>query len=320
MRRREFIAGLGGAAAWPLAAQAQQTAMPVVGILASSLPINFQPGFSQGLKESGFVEGKNVIVEMHSADGQYDRLPELAAELVRRNVNVIYANGAVAAALAAKAATTTIPIVFGIGSDPVRWGLVASLNRPGANITGVTIIDTALMAKRLELIHQVVPNAAVIGLLLNPNNPNADGQQKELATLAGATGLTMQVVTVRTELALEPAFADLNRVHADMVLIGTDALFANLMDQIVALAARYRVPVIYPFPTAGGLMTYGISLQDTFRQIGNYIGRILKGEKPADLPVVQPAKVELTINLKTAKSLGLTFPLSLLGRADEVIE
>jgi putative ABC transport system substrate-binding protein len=266
------------------------------------------------------VEGQNVIVEMHSADGRYDRLPELAAELVRRNVNVIFSNGVVAATLAAKTATTTIPIVFLTGIDPVQWGLVASLNRPGGNLTGMTIIDTALQAKRLELIREVVSGATVIGILLNPNNPNTEPQLKEMETLARSEGLMLQVAAVRAEPDLEPAFADLHRVHADVALLGSDALFANLMEQIVVLAARHRVPVIYPFPVTGGLMSYGISLEAMFRQIGSYIGRILKGEKPADLPVMQPTKVELVINLKTAKALGLTFPLSLLGRADTVIE
>ena len=321
MRRREFIAALGGAAAWPLVARGQQHTMPIVGILtSSSMPIDFSPTFSQGLKEAGFVEGQNVTIEMHSAEGQYDRLPRLAAELVRRNVNVIYANGAVAAALAAKAATTTIPVVFAIGSDPVQWGLVASFNRPGGNVTGMAILETALTPKRLELVREMVPSASVIGVLLNPNNPNAGLQVKELETLARAGGWMLQVANVGAEQDLATAFASLVREHADAVLLGADALLATFMDQIVDLAARYRVPVIYPFPTANGLMSYGISLKDMFRQIGNYIGRILKGEKPADLPVVQPTKIELVINLKTAKALGITFPLSLLGRADKVIE
>jgi putative ABC transport system substrate-binding protein len=292
----------------------------VIGFLISSPLPDLWPPFSQGLKDAGFVEGKNVAIETRSAEGQYDRLLELAAELVDRKVSVIVANGAVSVPLAAKAATTTIPIVFGIGSDPVKWGLVASLNRPGANVTGVTIIDTALMAKRLELIHEVVPTATVIGLLLNPNNPNADLQIAELEKLTRASGLKLQVANVRTKSDLTQAFTDLVHLHADAVLLGSDALLANLSDQIVALAALHKVPVIYPFPVAGGLMSYGVNVHDVFHQMGLYTGRILKGEKPADLPVVQAAKVELAINPKTAKALGLIFSLPLLGRADEVIE
>ena len=320
MRRREFIAALGGAAAWPVVARGQQLAMPVIAILTGTPPIDFWPGFSQGLKDAGFVEGQNVSIEMHSAEGQYDRLPGLAAELVRRNVRVIFANGPFIVARAAKAATTTIPIVFLTGIDPVQFGLVASLNRPGGNLTGLTILDTALTPKRLELVREIVPSATVIGLLLNPNNPTAERQVKELETLSRSGGWMLQVANVRAEQDLATAFASLVSVHADAVLLGSDPLMANLMDQIVDLAARYRVPVIYPFRTASGLMSYGISLKDMFRQVGNYIGRILKGERPADLPVMQPTKVELAINLKTAKALGLTFPLSILGRADEVIE
>ena len=281
---------------------------------------NFWPDFSQGLSETGFVDGQNVTIEMHSADGQYDRLPAMAAELVRRHVNVILSNGVATATLAAKNATATIPIVFITGSDPVQWGFVASYNRPGGNLTGMTIIDTALLPKRLELLREVVPSATVIGLLLNPNNPNAESQVKELDTLVRANGLILKVVTVRTEAELTPAFESLANDHADAVLAASDALLGGLGAQIVALTDRYKLPVIYPFPVPGGLMSYGISLEDVFRQIGNCIGRILKGEKPADLPVMQPTKVQLVINLKTAKSLGLTLPLSVLARADEVIE
>jgi len=320
MRRREFIAGLGVVAAWPLVGRGQQQEMPIIAILTGTLPIDFWPGFSQGLKETGFVNGQNVSVEMHSADGQYERLPELAAELVRRNVSVIFANGPATVALAAKAATSIIPIVFVTGLDPVQYGLVASLNRPGGNLTGLTIMDIDLLPKRFELLREVVPGATMIGVLLNPNSPTATRQVKELKALADAGGSMLQVANVRTELDLAMAFADLVRVHADAVILGSDPLLANLMDQIVNLAARDRVPVIYPFRTVSGLMSYGINLKDMFRQIGNYIGRILKGEKPADLPVMQPTKIELAINLKTAKALDLTFPLSVLGRADEVIE
>jgi putative tryptophan/tyrosine transport system substrate-binding protein len=320
VKRREFIAGLSGAAAWPVVARAQQPIKPVVGILTSSQPLGSWASFFEGLKEAGFVDGQNVTVEIHSAEGQYDRLPTMAADLVRHNVNVIVATGAVSVPLAAKTATTTIPIVFMIGSDPIQWGLVSSLNRPGGNITGMTIFDVALTPKRLELIREVIPSAKVIGLLLNPNNPNAQSQVTELDKLIRTAGLTLRVITIQTEPDLATAFDRLVQDHVDAVLIASDALLGGLSAQIAALAERHRVPVIYPFPVPAGLMTYGISLKDMFHQLGRYTGRILKGEKPADLPVMQPTKVELTINLKTAKVLGLTFPLSLLGRADEVIE
>ena len=304
-----------------MVARAQQATNPIVAILTSSPPTNhFRLHFSQGLAETGFVDGQNVTVEMHSADGQYDRLPAMAAELVRRHVNVILSNGVVTATLTAKNATTTIPIVFITGSDPVQLGFVASFNRPGGNLTGMTILDTALLPKRLELLREVVPNAALIGLLLNPNNPNAESQVKELDTLVRDNGLRLKVVTVRKEEELIPAFESLANDHADAVLAASDALLGGSGVQIVALAGRYKLPVIYPFPVPGGLMSYGITLEDVFRQIGNYVGRILKGEKPADLPVIQPTKVQLVVNLKTAKSLGLILPLSLLARADEVIE
>jgi putative tryptophan/tyrosine transport system substrate-binding protein len=321
VNRRAFIAGVGGAVAWPLVARAQQPSKPIIGILtSSSINANFWLPFSKGLKEHGFVEGQNVVFETVSAEGQYDRLPVLAAELVHRNVSVILTNGAVSVPLALKAATTTIPIVFMIGSDPVQWGLVASLNRPGGNITGFTIIDTALTAKRLELIRQVAPSATVIGLLQNPNNPNAERQIKELEELTRANDLKLQVAFVKTKEDLPTAFTELVHLSTNAVLIGSDALIGGLTDQIVALAARNGMPVIYPFPVTGGLMTYGISLTDMFHQAGGYTGRILKGDKPADLPVIQSTKINLVINLKTAKSLGLTIPLSVLARADEVIE
>ena len=321
MNRRAFIAGVGSAAAWPLAARAQQTAKPIVAILTSSPPTNnFRLHFSQGLAETGFVDGQNVTVEMHSADGQYDRLPAMAAELVQRHVDVILSNGVVTATLAAKKATPTIPIVFITGTDPVQAGLVASFNRPGGNLTGMTIIDTALLPKRLELLREVVPAATAIGLLLNPNSPNAESQVTELDRLVRANALRLKVATVRTEAELSPAFESLANDHADAVLAASDALLGGLGVQIVALAGRYKLPVIYPFPVPGGLMSYGITLEDVFRQIGNYTGKILKGEKPADLPVIQPTKVQLVVNLKTAKLLGLTLPLSVLARADEVIE
>jgi putative ABC transport system substrate-binding protein len=321
MKRRTFIAGLGGAAAWPLMARGQQATKPTIGVLYSGVPsVEFRPSFSAGLKEAGFVDGQNVIIEILSAEGQYDRLPGLATDLVHRNVSVIVAVGAVLGPLAAKAATTTIPIVFMIGSDPVKWGLVASLNRPGGNITGVTLIDTVLMAKRLELIREVVPNATVIGLVQNPNNPNAEAEAKEFEQLAHANSFKLQVVPVRTKQDLPTAFTDLAAVSVDAVLIGSDQLISTLADQIVPLAARYKLPVIYSFPVAGGLMAYGTSVADLDYQAGKYAGRILNGEKPADLPVIQSTKVKFVINLKTAKALGLTIPLAVLARADEVIE
>jgi putative ABC transport system substrate-binding protein len=322
MKRRAFITGLGSAGAWPFVARAQQPGSKTIDFLFSGgLPRDeFARAFSNGLKEAGFVEGHNVVLEGRYAEGQYDRLPELATDLVRRNVSVIVAGGTVLAPLAAKAATTSIPIVFIIGSDPVKWRLVESLNRPGGNITGVTIIDNALMAKRLELIREIVPNATVVGLVQNPNNPNAEAEAKEFEQLTHASCLKLQIVTIRTKQDLSAAFADLVRLSANVVLLGADQLIGSSSDQIVTLAARHQLPVIYSFPTTGGLISYGITITDMEYQAGNYTGRILKGEKPADLPVVQPSKVKLVINLKTAKSLGLTFPLSLLGRADEVLE
>ena len=319
MKRRDFIAGLGGAAAWPLVARAQQALRPVVGILQSSGLYSWAP-FLEGLKEEGFVDGQNVLIEIRSAEGQYDSFPALVADLVHRNVSVIVAAGAVSLPLAAKAATTTIPIVFMIGSDPVQWGLVSSFNRPGGNITGMTIIDTTLAPKRLELIREVVPSATLMALLVNPNNPNAQPQIEELEALARASGLTLRVVNVQTESDLAPAFENLVRDRADAVMIASDAFLGGMSGQIAALAERFKVPVIFPFPVPGGLMAYGISLKEMSHQMGKYTGRILKGERPSDLPVMQSTKVELTINLKTAKALGLTFPPTLLARADEVIE
>jgi putative ABC transport system substrate-binding protein len=321
MKRRAFIVGLGSAAAWPVVGRGQQPTKPTIGFLDSGVPsVEFLSLFLKGLKEAGFVEGQNVVIEVHSAEGQYERLPGLATDLVRRNVSVIVAAGSVAAPLAAKAATTTIPIVFFIGSDPIKWGLVASFNRPGSNITGVTIIDTTLMAKRLELIREVVPNATAIGVLQNLNNPNAEAQAKELQQLTDAYGLRLQIVAIKTKQELEAAFAELVRLSVNAVILGSDALIGRLRDQIVALADRYQMPVIYQAPVAGGLMSYGPNFAEMNSQAGDYTGRILKGEKPADLPVIQPTNVRLVINLKTAKTIGVSFPLSLIGRADEVIE
>jgi putative ABC transport system substrate-binding protein len=325
MRRREFITLLvGGATAWPLAARAQQPAMPVIGYLDSAsletrrdLIIAFQ----RGLKEVGYVEGQNVAIDYRWAEGEYDRLPTLAAELVRRQVAVIFANND-PSTVAVRAATATIPIVF-ISSDPVQLGHVASLNRPGGNVTGVSILSARLEAKRLEFLHELSPKGAVIAVLINPNNPPAEGQLADVQAAASSLGREIQVLRASTERDIEAAFATLVERQSGGLLVGSDPLFNSRYEKIVALAARTAIPAIYAwreFTVAGGLMSYGTSRTDAYRQVGIYIGRILKGEKPADLPVQQSVKVELIINAKTAKALGLTFPITLLGRADEVIE
>jgi putative ABC transport system substrate-binding protein len=327
MRRRDFITFLGGAAtAWPLSARAQQPAMPVVGFLStlspSKLAANVVNEFRQGLKEAGFVEGQNVKIEYRWAEGKYDRLPEMASELVRRGVALIVAN-TTPAALAAKAATTTIPIVFEIGGDPVALGLVANLSRPNGNLTGVALLSVELVAKRLELLHEVIPTATTVGLLVNPANPLGETVSKDVQAAADKLGLQLHVIRASAEGDFDMAFATLRKLRAGALVIGTDPVFNALSEQLAALATRYEMPTIYqyrPFAAAGDLMSYGGSFTEPFRQVGIYTGRILKGEKPAELPVVQSAKVELIINLKTAKALGLTVPMSLLGRADEVIE
>jgi putative tryptophan/tyrosine transport system substrate-binding protein len=325
--RRKFIAALSGTAfALPLAARAQQTAAPVIGFLGGGSP-DLVPDrlreFRRGLGESGYVEGQNVTIEYLWADGHYDRLPELAADLVRRQVSVIAALGSTAAALAAQGATTTIPIVFNIAGDPIELGLVRGLARPGGNITGVATLGTAVGPKRLELVHELVPAAMIVAGLVNPNSPLAETQSRGFQEAAHTLGLEMRLLNASTDRDLDTAFASLVQLRAGALVIGNDALFTSRTEQLASLATRYAVPTVYQyrqFTTAGGLMSYGNSPTETSRVAGLLIGSILKGEKPADLPVQQPTKVELIINLKTAKTLGITVPLSLLGRADEVIE
>jgi len=326
MRRRNFIALLGGTAAWPLAARAQQAAMPVIGFLHGASPGPYAPflaGFHQGLKETGYTVGRNVAVEYRWAEDRYDRLPALAADLVDRHVTLIAAP-TTPSALAAKSATTTIPIVFLVGGDPIAIGLVASLARPGGNLTGVTNLTAEVGPKRLEMLRAVAPTATTIALLVNPKSPDlAEPQVQELQVAARGLGLQLHVLNASTEREIDAAFATLVQLRADGLVIVPDATFTNQAEQIAALALRYRVPAIFQYPeftAAGGLMSYGSNLRDMLRLSGLYTGRILKGEKPADLPVQQATKVELIINLKTAKALGLTMPTALLVRADEVIE
>jgi putative ABC transport system substrate-binding protein len=326
MRRRQFIALMGAAAAWSGAAYAQQPALPVVGFLGGGSPdtdANRVFSLKQGLSDTGYVEGRNFAIEYRWAEGSYDRYPALLADLVHRQVTVIVSSGGTPAALAAKAATTTIPIVFQLGVDPVTVGLVASLNRPGGNLTGVTILSVEVGPKRLELLHELVPTATVVALLVNPTSPLTEALSRDAQAAARTLGLELHVLHASTERDFDTVFANLVQLRAGALVIGGDVLFANFSNQLAALALRHAVPAIFQFrefAAAGGLMSYGTSLTDVYRQIGVYTGRILKGEKPAELPVQQVTKVELIINLKTAKALGLTVPLSLLGRADEVIE
>ena len=325
MNRREFISFAAAAAAWPLAARAQQ-AMPVIGVLGATTAQGYAAqlaAFRRGLAEVGFVEGRDVAIEYRWAEDQYERLPELAADLVRRHVSVIATIGGNAASVAAKAATRTIPVVFHGSVDPVEAGFVASLNRPGGNLTGVVTLNIDTGQKRLELMHELVPTASTIALLLNPTNTVAETQTKDLQAAARTLGLELHVLHATTEREFEPAFADLMRLRAGGLVIGTDGFLVSSSEQLAALTLRHAVPAIFQyraFVEAGGLMSYGGSVTDSYRLSGIYSGRILKGEKPGDLPVQQATKVELILNLKTAKTLGLTVPLPLLGRADEVIE
>jgi putative ABC transport system substrate-binding protein len=324
--RRNFIAALGTAAVWPLVARAQQPAMPVVGFLNAASPQSYArqlSAFLKGLAETGYVDGRNVVIEYLWAEGRLDRLPAMAADLVHSRVAVIAATST-PAALAAKAATTTIPIVFETGSDPVKLGLVASLNRPGGNVTGVAQTNVEITPKRLELLHELIPAANVIGLLVNPINPaQAEPETREVLAAAHTLGLEIHVLNASSERDFDAVFAKLNQLRAGGLMIGGDAFFTSRIEQLAALALRHAVPIIYQwreFAVAGGLLSYGSDITETYRMTGNYTGRILKGDKPADLPVQQATKVELFINLKTAKTLGITVPLPLLGRADEVIE
>jgi putative ABC transport system substrate-binding protein len=325
MRRRDFITVVGGGVAWPFASRAQQPAMPVIGVLGSGSPESDPirvTAFRQGLNETGYVEGRNVAIEYRWAEGQYHRLPTLAAELVHRQVAAI-AISSTTGALAAKSATATIPIVFLSGSDPVKYGLVASLNRPGGNITGVSVITVELLAKQLELLSEIIPNVTTIGLLMNPTNPTTELQLRDLQNAARSLGRQIVILKASSEGDIDAVFASLVEQRVGAIVVGSDSFFHTHGEYIGARAERNKIPAISEgreFAAAGGLMSYGASFAEASRQAGIYTGRILKGEKPSDLPVMRPTKFELVINLKTAKALGLEVPPSLLARADEVIE
>jgi putative tryptophan/tyrosine transport system substrate-binding protein len=322
--RRALVAGLGSAAAWPLVARAEQSPLPVIGFLNSlSSDWPFVPAFRDGLQEMGYVEGQNVAIEYRWAEGHYDRLPELAADLVRRHVAVIAATGGDPSALAAKATTTTVPIVFNVAEDPVRAGLVTSLNRPGGNMTGVSMLTIAMDAKRLELLHDAIPGPAVVAALANPNFSEAEAESRLLNVAARALNRQIQILNVSNDRDLDIAFDFLVQQHAGALFVVSDPFLFTRREKLVALAARYAIPAIYfvrEFVVAGGLMSYGANFADLYHQLGVYTGRILKGEKAGDLPIVQPTKFEFVINLKTARTLGLEVSPSLLARADEVIE
>ena len=331
MNRREFITLIGGAAAapsmfWPRLASAEQATMPVIGFLSSRSPAessHLVAAFRAGLQAGGYVEGQNVAIEYRWAEGQYDRLPALAVDLVRRGVAVLATTGGEPSALAAKAATSTIPIVFTVGGDPVKIGLVASLNRPGGNATGVSLLTTVPEAKRLGLLHELVPNAALIGVLINPNYQGAEAQSREVQDAARAIDRPIEIAMAGNDRQLEAAFGTLVQQHADALLVGADPFFGTRRDRIIALAAQFKLPAMYQFrdyPVAGGLMSYGINITDGYRQVGVYTGQVLKGAKPADLPIHQSMKFEFIINLNSAKALGLQIPDKLIALADEVIE
>jgi putative ABC transport system substrate-binding protein len=328
MRRRNFISFVGGAAAWPLAARAQQQAMPVVGLLGAAGPDDVEvarnlAAFRRGLAETGYVEGQNVRIEYRWAEGHYERLPALAAELVARNVDVIVNEGGAPSVLAAKNATSKIPIVFHTGNDPVAEGLVASLARPGGNLTGVSLLQVEISPKLLQFATELVPKARVIALLVNPNSTNAEPLLRQLQEAADRSSMQVRVLKAGTEAEIDAAFATLDQLPADALIVGGDTFFTTRREQIIALAARHAIPATYSqpwFARAGGLLAYGPSLQPAYRLKGNYAGKILSGAKPADLPVQQPTTLELVINAQTVRSLGLTVPPTLLVAADELVE
>jgi putative ABC transport system substrate-binding protein len=326
LRRRDFITLLGGAAAWPLAVRAQQPSIPVIGYLSSRSPDeskHLAQAFRMGLQAGGYVEGQNVAIEYRWGEGQYGRLPSLATDLVSRGVAVLVTTGGEPSVLAAKAATSAIPIVFTVGGDPVKLGLVASLNRPGGNATGVSLLTTAPEAKRLGLLKELVPDAAVLGVLINPHYQEAEAQSREVQEAGRAIGRRIQIANAGSDQELGPAFAALVEQRAAALLVAADPFFDTRRDRIIALAAQFKLPAIYQFrdyAVAGGLMSYGVSISDGYRQVGIYTGQILKGAKPGDLPVHQAIKFECVINLKTAKTFGLQISDNLLSLADEVIE